>query len=67
MIAIMLNDVVVHVDQDSGREEKIGIWWALYFQVFLINKEYSHGYYLVGSPNAKGSLTDSYLLGESIT
>lgn len=42
VIAIMLNDVVVHVDQDSGREEKIGIWWVLYFQVFLINKEYSH-------------------------
>lgn len=27
MVAVMLNDVVVHVDQDSGREEEVWVDW----------------------------------------
>lgn len=28
VVAVMLNDVIVHVDQDSGRGEKVCVGWA---------------------------------------
>lgn len=28
MVAVMLNDVVVHVDQDSGRQEEVWLDWG---------------------------------------
>lgn len=51
MVAIMLNDVVVHVDQDSGREE---MWLDCGRPPFpgpLGDKDDSSGYYISGTPH----------------
>lgn len=50
MVAVMLNDVVVHVDQDSGREETwLDCGRPLAFRA-LSDKDDSDGYYISGTP-----------------
>lgn len=50
MVAVMLNDVVVHVDQDSGREEMwLDCGRPLAFKASG-DKDDSDGYYISGTP-----------------
>lgn len=56
VVAVVLNDVVVHVDQDSGREEEMcQIVAGPSFSGPLGDKDDSTGYYLLGAPNISGT------------